>query len=147
MSGGRAACADAPGMASGRDRARGSRGQPSVRQLRVGETLRQALSAALERGAVRDPDAAGVPITVTEVRMSADLRTATAYVMPLGGDGGDRVLAALRRAAPALRRAMGRAVALKYVPGLRIEIDSSFDRAMRIDRLLDRARGASGDDG
>ena len=125
-------------MNHGRDRTRGDRRQQSIRQLRVGELLRQALSAALERGEIRDPDIAGVSITVTEVRISPDLHNATAYVVPLGGGGSDEVIAALRRAAPFLRGAVGQAVSLKYAPNLRFEADSSFDQAMHIDRLLEQ---------
>lgn len=132
--------------------ARVPRGQRerSQRQLRVGEALRHALAGVLERGEVRDPDLVGVSVTVTEVRVSPDLRFATAYVLPLGGVSSDTVVAALRRAAPFLRRRIGREITLKYLPSLRFEADTSFDRAARIDTLLrspDVAEDAAGSDG
>lgn len=108
----------------------------SQRQLRVGEELRHAISAALMRGDLRDPDLEDASITVTEVRVSPDLRNATAYVMPLGGDRRDEILEALRRASPYLRGQIARAVRLKYAPQLSFAEDASFDEAARIERLL-----------
>ena len=89
---------------------------------------------------MRDPDLAEVPVTVTEVRMSADLRSATAHVVPLGGAEGARVVAALNRAAPALRRLLAPTLAFKFLPALRFSLDTSFDHAARIDALLAEAR-------
>ncbi len=109
---------------------------PSQRQLRVGEELRHALAWILERGDIRDPGLGGVAVTVTEVRVSPDLRNATAFVMPLGGGESEDVVAALNRAAPFLRRKIGKAVKLKYLPGLNFIADRSFDQAGRIDDLL-----------
>ncbi len=109
---------------------------PSQRQLRVGEELRHALAWILERGDIRDPGLGGVAVTVTEVRVSPDLRNATAFVMPLGGGETEDVVAALNRAAPFLRRKIGKAVKLKYLPGLNFIADQSFDRAGRIHDLL-----------
>ncbi len=109
---------------------------PSQRQLRVGEELRHALAWILERGDIRDPGLGGVAVTVTEVRVSPDLRNATAFVMPLGGGESEDVVAALNRAAPFLRRKMGKAVKLKYLPGLNFIADQSFDQAGRIHDLL-----------
>lgn len=92
----------------------------------------------IERGAAADPELADVPITVTEVSVSPDLRNATAYVMPLGGGNAEEVLERLRRAAPFFRRRVGGAVALKRLPALRFEIDSRFDAADRVAELLRR---------
>ena len=109
---------------------------PSQRQLRVGEELRHALSRILNRGDLRDPGLHDVSITVTEVRMSPDLRTAAAYVMPLGGAAVDEVLAALKRAAPYLRNQIAGSVRLKFVPQLVFRADTSFEVGAKIDRLL-----------
>jgi len=109
---------------------------PSQRQLKVGEELRHALARVLERGDIRDPDLAGVAVTVTEVRISPDLRNATAFVMPLGGDALDTVVAALNRAAPFIRRQVAKSAKLKYMPGFNFIADKSFDAASLIDDLL-----------
>jgi ribosome-binding factor A len=111
---------------------------PSQRQLRVGEELRHVLAELLARGELRDPALQGVTITVTEVRMSPDLRNATAFVMPLGGAHASEVLAGLRRGAAFLRGQIGHAVPLRFTPGLLFEIDRSFDQATRIAELLHR---------
>jgi ribosome-binding factor A len=126
-----------------RDRAKA----PSQRQLRVGEELRHALAQLLSRGELRDPDLAGVPITVTEVRASPDLKNATAYVMPLGGGEETPILKALQRAAPFLRGRLAREVTLKFTPALTFEIDHSFAEAERIETLLRHARDDQPDDG
>ena len=117
---------------------------PSQRQLRVGEELRHVLSAILSRGGMRDPALENVPITVSEVRMSPDLRNATVFIMPLGGIeiggvGADAIAAALIRARPLLRRQIAAADRLKYVPELSFQADRSFDQARRIATLLDDA--------
>ena len=110
--------------------------EPSQRQLRVGEEIRHALARILARGGLRDPDLFDVAITVTEVRASPDLRHATAFVTPLGGADMDRVVAALKRAAPYLQGQVGRELRLRFTPSLAFEADRSFDEANRIDRLL-----------
>ena len=110
----------------------------SQRQLRVGEELRHVLSRLLARGELRDPHLAEVSLTVTEVRVSPDLRNATVMVVPLGGADMDRVVAALQRAAPYLRREVGREIALRITPALTFAPDLSFDAAARIDDLLRR---------
>jgi len=115
---------------------RGDAKAPSQRQLRVGEELRHAVAWILERGEIRDPGLGGQPVTVTEVRVSPDLRYATAYVMPLGGVATESVVAALNRAAPFIRRRIGKAVKLRYLPALTFVADSSFDEAAHIDALL-----------
>lgn len=101
---------------------------PSQRQLRVGELIRRTLSEILAQGDLHDPELDGVSVTVGEVRASADLKRATAYVLPLGGVGREAVLAALRRNKPELRHLVARAMTMKHVPDLRFEIDETFDR-------------------
>ena len=109
---------------------------PSQRQLRVGEEVRHALARILARGELRDPDLRDVPVTVTEVRLSPDLRRATAYVVPLGGGEDIVVVRALRRAAPYLQSLVAREVTLRFTPRLTFEADTSFDTASRIEALL-----------
>jgi len=110
---------------------------PSQRQLRVGETIRRALSDVLMRGDLHEPDLAGVSITVGEVRTSPDLRVATVFVSPLGGGDGARVLAGLNRAKGELRRAVNKAVSLKFSPELRFQLDETYDRMDRTRAMLD----------
>lgn len=114
----------------------GGSGSRSQRQLRVGEVIRHALVEILDRGEANDPGLEGASITVTEVRISPDLRNATAFVMPLGGGDAEAVIESLRRAAPFFRRRIGKAVALKRLPNIGFELDASFDNADRIDALL-----------
>lgn len=108
----------------------------SHRLLRVGELLRHNLSEILLRGDIRDPALKGASITVTEVRVSPDLRNATVYVMPLGGAHSDEILAALMRSAGYLRGQVSKGVTLRYVPKLAFELDKTFDEADRIETLL-----------
>lgn len=109
---------------------------PSQRQLRVGEELRHAIAQIIERAHFRDPALHDVPITVTEVRVSPDLKNATAFVTPLGGGDTKDVVAALRRAAPYFRGQIARAVKLRAVPNISFEADNSFDYASKISGLL-----------
>lgn len=114
---------------------------PSQRQLRVGEELRHALAWILERGELRDPALATTPVTVTEVRVSPDLKNATCFVTPLGGGDAEAVktvVDALGRARKFLRHAVVSKVNLKYAPQLHFEHDTSFDFAGHIDTLLHR---------
>lgn len=110
---------------------------PSQRQLRVGEELRHVLAHIIERGELRDPVLAATPVTVTEVRISPDLRQARVYVMPLGGgDAQDVVVRALERARGYLRRRIAGELHLKFVPDLSFCVDRSFEEADRIERAL-----------
>ena len=111
---------------------------PGQRQLRVGEELRHLLADLLERGNMRDPDLRDATITVTSVDVSPDLRNATAFVMPLGGQDKERALAALRRAAPWFRARVSEKAGLRSAPEIRFEIDRTFDEADRIGALLRR---------
>jgi ribosome-binding factor A len=109
---------------------------PSQRQLRVGELVRHALSEILQRGEVHDPALEGMVVTVPEVRMSPDLRLATAYVMPLGGQGVAEAVAALERNTKFLRGEVAHRVNLRYAPELRFRVDTSFEESERVDALL-----------
>jgi ribosome-binding factor A len=108
------------------------------RPLRVGEEVRHALAKLLRGGECRDPVLHDVSITVAEVRMSPDLRNATAYVMPLGGANAETVMQALRRGAPYLKSRLAREVPLRRVPELSFALDSSFAQAEHIAAVLDR---------
>ena len=121
-----------------------SAGAPSQRQLRVGELVRHALSDILARREVHDPDLDGLVITVPEVRMSPDLKVATALVMPLGGRSTDKALAALTRTQSRIKGLVGRRVHLKFVPELRFILDTRFEDDDRISALL-RGPGPAGE--
>src|SRR6187551_2198044 len=108
----------------------------SQRALRVGELIRHAVADLLTRGEVHDPVLEGHLITVPEVRMSADLRLATIYVMPLGGRDIEQVLEALERNKRFLRGEIARHVNLKFAPDIRFHADERFDEAERIEKLL-----------
>jgi ribosome-binding factor A len=108
----------------------------SQRQLRVGEVVRHILADMLARGEVHDPVIQGHLITIPEVRMTADLRLATIYAMPLGGRDIDAVLAALNRHRRFLRGEIARRVNLKFAPDIRFAIDERFGEAERIEKLL-----------
>src|SRR6185436_19229134 len=110
----------------------------SQRQLRVGEEIRHLLAELLERGNMRDPDLREASITVTSVDVSPDLRNATAFVMPLGGKDSDRLLSALRRAAPWFRARVGEKAGLRSAPEIRFQLDTTFDEADKINALLRR---------
>lgn len=112
---------------------------PSQRQLRVGETIRRALSDVLARGDVHDSDLNRLSITVGEVRTSPDLKIATAYVLPLGGEGKDEVIGLLARNRGELRRLVARKLTLKFAPDLRFKLDETFDRMDQTREMLNRA--------
>ena len=111
---------------------------PSQRQLRVGETIRRALSDVLARGDVHDPDLNRMSITVGEVRTSPDLKIATAYVLPLGGQGQDQVIELLARNKSELRRIIAKKLALKFAPDLRFQLDQTFDQMDKTREMLSR---------
>src|SRR5260221_12374072 len=111
---------------------------PGQRQLRVGEETRHLLADLLERGNMHDPDLRDASITVTSVDVSPDLRNAIAFVMPLGGQDVQRLLAAMRRAAPWFRARVGERAGLRHAPEIRFELDRTFDEADRIGALLRR---------
>lgn len=109
---------------------------PSQRQLRVGELIRRTLSDVLARGDVHDPDLNRLSITVGEVRTSPDLRVATAFVLPLGGQGRDTVLDLLHRNRGELRRIVSKKLTLKFAPELRFKLDETFDQMDDTRRML-----------
>ena len=108
----------------------------SQRQLRVGELIRHAIAELLTRGDVHDPVIEQHLVTVPEVKMTADLRLATVYLMPLGGRDGPAVLAAFEKNKKQLRTEVAHRVNMKFAPDLRFRLDERFDEAERIDKLL-----------
>jgi ribosome-binding factor A len=108
----------------------------SQRQLRVGEVIRHALAELLARGEVHDDVLTSHSVTISEVRMSADLRLATIFFLPLGGKDAEPVLEAFERNRRFIRGEIARAVNLKFAPEIRFRRDDTFDQAERIDRLL-----------
>ena len=105
--------------------------------LRVAELIRHALSDLLSRGTVADPVLDGHVITVPDVKMSPDLKLATAYVMPLGGRDVKAVVEALERHRKVLRTEVAHRISMKFAPDLRFKVDHSFDYGAKIDALLD----------
>ena len=123
---------------------------PSQRQLRVAEEIRHILADIFARDTVRDRDLSGVPITVTEVRVSPDLRRATVYVTRLGRSDAEKLLPALHRAAAFLRGQVARVIRLRVAPELSFAADTSIDYAMKVSTLLHRpevARDLHGEPG
>ena len=108
----------------------------SVRLLRVGEQVRHVLSEILQRGDVHDDTLQSHLVSVTEVRMSPDLRQARVYVKPLLGNEEEAVLKALRTNTAFLQREVAQRLGLKFAPRLKFLADESFDEAERIERLL-----------
>lgn len=110
--------------------------EKSVRTLRVGEQVRHILSEILQRGDVHDDTLASHMLSITEVRMSPDLRHATVFVKPLLGKDEEAVLKALRTNTAYLQREVARAVKMKYAARLKFLADESFDEGSHIDALL-----------
>ena len=119
---------------------RGQPQGPSQRQLRAGELTRHALVEILREAEITDPALQGVSVTVTEVRMSPDLRHATVFVEPLGGGHAPEVVDALNRHAKFVRGRLGRMIDMKFTPDLRFLHDESFNEAARMNRLFDDPR-------
>ena len=118
---------------------------PSQRQLRVGEAIRHALSDIIQQAHFREPSLQDVSVTISEVRISPDLKNATIFFSPLqqGEDSPwptDEIRAGLQRATGYLQRALAKKMALKYVPKLSFLYDASFDEAAHISRLLNDPR-------
>ena len=109
---------------------------PSQRQLRIGELIRRALSDILMQGTIHDPDLNRISVTVSEVTASPDLKIATAYVCPLGGQGGENLIALLAKNKSEIRRSISKKLTLKYTPDLRFRIDETFDRMDDTRRLF-----------
>jgi ribosome-binding factor A len=110
----------------------------SQRQLRVGEELRHALAQLLRPGLLRDPVLREANITVSEVRVSPDLKNATAFVMPLAGAKADEIMAGLKRSAVFLKGRVAQMVELRQIPNIVFALDGAFDNAARIAALLGR---------
>lgn len=112
----------------------------SQRQLRVGESIRHDLVQIFQRGDFHDPELERFNISVTEVKISPDLKNATAYILPLGGDDADELLTILRKASAYFRSQLARTSTLKYVPRLSFEKDTSFDYADKIGTLMQSSK-------
>jgi len=113
---------------------------PSQRQLRIGEIVRHKLAEMLARGDIHDDVIASHVITVPEVRLSSDLKLATAYVITLGDSDTDAVIEALNRNKRYIRAEVAQAVNLKFAPDIRFRRDETFEEASRIDQLLASAK-------
>lgn len=109
---------------------------PSQRQLRIGEVIRKALAESLTRGEVRDPVLEMSVVSVSEVKMSPDLKIATVYIAPLGPQDVKAIVKALAENAKFLRGRIAKALSLKYTPNLRFQPDNSFDEYAKVDALL-----------
>jgi ribosome-binding factor A len=110
---------------------------PSQRQLRVGEQVRHALADVLQRGEVRDDVIEATVISISEVRMSPDLKIATAFVAPLGAKDDQAIIKALAQNAKFIRgRVSGALRQMKYMPEFRFRLDTSYDNMAKIDDLL-----------
>lgn len=114
--------------------------QPSQRQLRVGEEIRQALSQVFMHGETHLPLLDSGSITVSEVRISPDLKNATVYVMPLAGEQKEAIMKALKENATMIRNLMNKRIVLRYSPKLFFKLDTSFEVASRINLLLNSDR-------
>ena len=109
---------------------------PSQRQLKVGETIRHALAEIFARGEIVDEVLNQFSLTVSEVRMTPDLKLATVFVLPLGGEGAEDAVKHLDQHKRFLRGELARRVSLKFMPEIRFKIDTSFASSKRIDELL-----------
>ncbi len=113
---------------------------PTQRQLRAGELVRHALVEIFQREDLRDPALAGLSITITEVRLTPDLKQATVFSAPLGAsidqEKHPEIIKALNHAAPHLRHLLGQKIDMKFTPSLVFRPDESFAEARRIDELL-----------
>lgn len=113
---------------------------PTQRQLRVGEMLRRSLAELLVDKEFKDPDAPNVPITVGEVRVSPDLKRATVFVLPLGGQQADEVVAALNKERRHIRRLLNSGIHLKHSPHLTFVADTMFDQLDEMKKLFSQER-------
>ena len=112
-------------------------GKPiTQRQLRVGEMIKQALGTLFIRDEAKIPSLSTKEITVTEVRMSPDLKTAKIFVMPLGGKNSDETVEKLKIASFMIRKVLSKKIIMKYLPKLFFVKDNSFDYAEKIENLI-----------
>ena len=117
-------------------RKKGASRPTSQRQLRAGELVRHALVEILREESLQDPALAGKSVTITEVRVSPDLKHALCFVEPLGGEDAPEVIAALNRVSRFLRGRLGHAIEMRFTPALKFVHDNSFDEAEKMNRLL-----------
>lgn len=120
---------------------------PSQRQLRVGEEIRHALSDIFLRGELTDPRIREASITVSEVRISPDLKNATAYIMPLGGANKEEVLRFVLDQQGIIRTLATKRLHLKFAPRIHFKLDESFETASHIEGLLREAKSRAVDTG
>jgi ribosome-binding factor A len=116
---------------------RTSSDEPSQRQLRVGEQIRHILAETMQRGHFNEAVLIDMNlVSISEVRISPDLKHATAYVMSLGGQDMEKILPALNRDKSVFRKELGRSAGLRFTPTIRFEIDNSFDEGQKIENIL-----------
>ena len=108
------------------------------RKLKVGEEIRHAISKIFERNVLRDPNLQNITLTVTEVKMSNDLKSATVFVVPMGRSDENRIIQGLNRASFFVRKKITKFITLKFLPKINFKIDSSFDKFRQIDDILKR---------
>tara|TARA_B110001454_G_scaffold197826_1_gene201556 strand:+ start:220 stop:588 length:369 start_codon:yes stop_codon:yes gene_type:complete len=108
----------------------------SQRQLRVGELIKQSLGQIFLRDEAKLPSIETKNITVTEVRMSPDLKNARAYVIPLGGKDTDKAVGALTEFSYLIRKALAKKIEMKFLPKVSFVSDKSFDYAAKIEKLI-----------
>lgn len=118
----------------------------SQRQLKVGEEIRRVLSEALLRGDFHVFDQKTMSVTVSEVRISPDLKNATVFVMPLGGRNAQEVMKYLHTIAPELKRIIGKKLLLRLVPRLKFILDDTFEQAHKMNTLLHSIKKTEDDD-
>jgi len=118
----------------------------SQRQQRVAEEIRHVLANIIQRGELKDPELMDLSVTVSEVRVSPDLKNATAFIAPLGGGSSKALATAMNRAAPFLRMRLGKELSLKYLPKVIFEADKSFDYAQKIESILAQSKSGNKND-
>ena len=118
----------------------------SQRQWRGAEEIRHVLANIIQRGELKDPDLMDLSVTVSEVRVSPDLKNATAFIAPLGGGSSEALATAMNRAAPFIRMRLGKELSLKYLPKVIFEADKSFDYAQKIESILAQSKNGNKND-
>ena len=118
----------------------------SQRQQRVAEEIRHVLANIIQRGELKDPQLMDLSVTVSEVRVSPDLKNATAFIAPLGGGSSEALATAMNRAAPFIRMRLGKELSLKYLPKVIFEADKSFDYAQKIESILAQSNSGNKND-
>ena len=116
------------------------------RQQRVAEEIRHVLANIIQRGELKDPQLMDLSVTVSEVRVSPDLKNATAFIAPLGGGSSEELATAMNRAAPFIRMRLGKKLSLKYLPKVIFEADKSFDYAQKIESILAHSKSGNKND-